>query len=74
MQETVNSKAAVAGSAFAVAGPWWAKKLGKACFAARQCSKRGGDLTITVDEASGRVDVAGGAVLVLKGSLLLDSK
>ena len=60
------------GSAFAVAGPWWASRLHKASFAARQCSKRGGDLRITVSEADGRVDVAGGAVIISEGRLLLD--
>lgn len=37
---------------------------------ARQCSPRGGELTIQVRE-DGRVDVAGQAVLVLQGSLYL---
>ena len=60
------------GSAYAVAGPWWASKLGKSSFAARQCSKRGGDLHITVSEADGRVDVAGGAVVISEGRLFLD--
>ncbi len=46
--------------------------MGKTSFAARQCSKRGGDLVITVSEAEGRVDVAGGAVLVSVGWLFLD--
>ena len=61
-----------AGSAYAVAGPWWASRLQRSSFAARQCSKRGGDLHITVSEADGRVDVAGGAVIVSEGRLLLD--
>ena len=73
--EQASGKAAVnvrAGSAYAVAGPWWASKLGKSSFAARQCSKRGGDLHITVSEADGRVDVAGGAVVISEGRLFLD--
>ncbi len=61
-----------AGSAYAVAGPWWATRLGKTSFAARQCSRRGGDLVITVNEAEGRVDIAGGAVLVSEGYMYLD--
>ena len=60
------------GSAYAIAGPWWASRLGKTSFAARQCSKRGGDLIITVSEADGRVDVAGGAVVISEGRLFLD--
>ena len=39
-------------------------------FAARQCSSRGGELTIHVRKDN-RVDVAGQAVLVLQGSLQL---
>jgi len=61
----------VTGSAHCVSGPFWAARLGKTRLRARQCSARGGDLWVTVDEAAGRVELAGHAVLVMKGQLLL---
>ncbi|GAB4816868.1 hypothetical protein N2152v2_003914 [Parachlorella kessleri] len=61
----------VTGSAHCVLGPFWAGRLGKTKLRARQCSPRGGDLWVTVDEAAGRVELAGHAVLVMKGHLLL---
>lgn len=63
----------VTGSAHSVLGPYWAARLGKKVLTARQCSRRGGDLSVTVNEESGRVVVSGGAVVVIKGELLLDS-
>ena len=61
----------VTGSAHCVLGPFWASRLGKTRLRARQCSARGGDLWVTVDEAAGRVELAGHAVLVMNGHLLL---
>eukprot|EP00884_Botryococcus_braunii_P018891 jgi/Botrbrau1/5686/Bobra.0071s0022.2 len=60
----------VTGSAHAVLGPYWAQRLGKAQMEARQCSMRGGDLTVNLS-APGRVQVAGHAVIVVKGVLLV---
>ncbi|BDA49247.1 Phenazine biosynthesis-like domain-containing protein 1 [Coccomyxa sp. Obi] len=62
----------VTGSAYAVAGPFWAQALKKQQLRARQCSPRGGDIIVTVDATPGRVDVAGSAVIVSKGVLYLD--
>lgn len=59
------------GSAHAVAGPWWGKRLGKTSLKARQCSARGGDLRIVVEESGERVRISGGATLVSKGKLFL---
>ncbi len=54
------------------AGPFWAERLGKQQLRARQCSLRGGDIIVTNEFQPGRVDVAGGAVIVSKGVLYLD--
>lgn len=54
-------------------GPYWARRLGRQRLAARQCSARGGELRVTVDESAARVEIAGHAVLVLRGRLLLPS-
>jgi PhzF family phenazine biosynthesis protein len=62
----------VTGSAHSVLGPYWAEKLGKTKLKARQCSQRGGELDLTVDWEAKRVVVAGGAVVVIRGELLLD--
>lgn len=61
----------VTGSAHAVLGPWWAEKLGKDTLRARQCSPRGGEITVTIDRAAGRVKLLGDAVIVSKGELYL---
>lgn len=63
----------VTGSAHSVLGPYWARRLGRQRLAARQCSVRGGELRVTVDESAARVEIAGHAVLVLRGRLLLPS-
>ena len=54
-------------------GPYWAAKLDKASHTlqARQCSSRGGELQVTVDNSKGRVTVAGHAAVVFKGVLYL---
>ncbi|CAL8464123.1 g3658 [Coccomyxa elongata] len=62
----------VTGSAYAVAGPFWAQVLKKQQLRARQCSARGGDIIVTADATPGRVDVAGYAVIVSKGVMYLD--
>jgi PhzF family phenazine biosynthesis protein len=62
---------AVTGSAHAVLGPYWAERLGRVALSARQCSRRGGDLQLSVDWEQRRVEVAGHAVVVLAGSIRL---
>jgi PhzF family phenazine biosynthesis protein len=61
----------VTGSAHSLLGPFWAARLGKARLAARQCSRRGGELAVEVRSEAGRVCVSGSAVIVLAGRLLL---
>ncbi|MFC2093853.1 PhzF family phenazine biosynthesis protein [Bacteroidota bacterium] len=59
----------VTGSAHCVLGPYWMKKLNKNKMRAFQASQRGGVLSISVDDE--RVYIAGEAVTVLKGELLV---
>lgn len=63
----------VTGSAHAVLGPYWAAHLphAPATMSARQCSARGGELLVRVDEESQRVVVAGQVTIVSKGHLIL---
>ncbi|XP_077989196.1 phenazine biosynthesis-like domain-containing protein 1 isoform X1 [Glandiceps talaboti] len=60
----------VTGSAHAVLASYWSKELKKTSLYARQASKRGGDLWVDVKD-NGRVDIAGNAVILLKGQLTL---
>jgi len=55
----------VTGSAHTVLAPYWAKRLKKESFKARQVSKRGGD--VYCEMAGERVHISGRAVLYLKG-------
>lgn len=57
----------VTGSAHCMLGPWWAARLGKETLTARQVSRRGGVLRVTV--AGDRVRIGGQAVTVLTGQL-----
>lgn len=59
----------VTGSAHSALGPWWGAKLGKSKLRAFQASARGGVLDLTVEGE--RVRMAGGAVTVLRGELLV---
>lgn len=61
----------VTGSAHSVLGAYWSARLGKERLRARQCSPRGGELLVEVKAAEGRVVVAGQAITVIQGSLLL---
>jgi hypothetical protein len=62
----------VTGSAHTVLYPYWREVIGRSQLRARQCSPRGGDLSLRVHpEDSGRVCMAGDAVLVMEGTLLL---
>ncbi|XP_030807210.1 phenazine biosynthesis-like domain-containing protein [Camarhynchus parvulus] len=58
----------VTGSAHAVLSSYWSEQLGKKEMLAFQCSRRGGELKISV-RSDGRVDIAGQTAVVLKGSL-----
>jgi len=55
----------VTGSAHTVLVPYWAKRLKKESFHARQVSKRGGDLFCVLDGE--RVKISGHGVLYMKG-------
>ena len=57
----------VCGSAHCMLTPYWAKRLGKAKMAARQISKRGGELV--VEDRGERVVIAGRVVPYLEGRI-----
>ena len=57
----------VTGSAHCTLVPYWAKRLGKRKFEARQLSRRGGALSCALD--GDRVSIAGRAVLYLEGRI-----
>ena len=59
----------LAGSAHAVLGPYWCEVLQKRSLKARQCSRRGADLTVDVDSAGGVVVLTAPTVIVSKGCL-----
>ncbi|XP_071545767.1 phenazine biosynthesis-like domain-containing protein 1 [Panulirus ornatus] len=56
----------VTGSAHTVLGPYWALQLDRRELTFRQCSKRGGDVKVTVRDDS-RVDIMGTGATVLQG-------
>jgi PhzF family phenazine biosynthesis protein len=58
----------VTGSAHCALAPYWAERLGRTTLTARQVSKRGGALQVTLD--GDRVRLTGHAVTVLSGELL----
>nr|XP_012306837.1 phenazine biosynthesis-like domain-containing protein isoform X2 [Aotus nancymaae] len=58
----------VTGSAHAVLSSYWSQQLGKKEMHAFQCSRRGGELGISL-RPDGRVDIRGGAAVVLEGTL-----
>ncbi|NWW12955.1 PBLD protein, partial [Oreocharis arfaki] len=58
----------VTGSAHAVLSSYWSEQLGKKEMLAFQCSRRGGELKISVRD-DGRVDIAGQTAVVLKGNM-----
>ena len=59
----------VTGSAHCVLTPYWSSKLNKKTMKAFQASERGGHLTVTL--AGERVLIAGNAVTVLSGNLMI---
>ncbi|NWJ10824.1 PBLD protein, partial [Crypturellus undulatus] len=58
----------VTGSTHAVLGSYWSEQLGKKEMLAFQCSRRGGELKISLRD-DGRVDIAGQFAIVIKGNL-----
>lgn len=58
----------VTGSAHCVLTPYWAQRLGKTALLARQVSRRGGEIHCTLN--GGRVELAGQAVLFLRGEIM----
>ncbi|XP_060225413.1 phenazine biosynthesis-like domain-containing protein 1 isoform X3 [Meriones unguiculatus] len=58
----------VTGSAHTILSSYWSQQLGKKEMRAFQCSRRGGELDISL-RADGRVDMKGGAAIVLEGTL-----
>lgn len=61
----------VTGSAHTTLVPFWAEKLNKQEFEARQISKRGGQLLCKLD--GNRVHIAGNAIRYLKGEITIDN-
>eukprot|EP01135_Chromosphaera_perkinsii_P011119 Nk52_evm28s2340 gene=Nk52_evmTU28s2340 len=57
----------VTGSAHTVLAPYWGQALKNSNMQARQCSKRGGDLSISLKEEDRKILVAGSATIVLEG-------
>ncbi|XP_061857822.1 phenazine biosynthesis-like domain-containing protein isoform X3 [Colius striatus] len=60
----------VTGSTHAVLGSYWSEQLGKKEMLAFQCSRRGGELKISL-RSDGRIDIAGQFAVVVKGNLTL---
>ena len=60
----------VTGSAHAVLAGYWSEQLGKRDMRARQCSPRGGDVMVRMEE-DGRVTVGGPAFIVSRGRLCI---
>lgn len=58
----------VTGLAHTVLSSYWSQQLGKKEMYAFQCSPRGGELAISL-RSDGRVDIRGGAAVVLEGTL-----
>lgn len=58
-------------SAHAVAAPFWAAPLGRQALKARQCSARGGEFAVSLDEDAGRVRISARAAILLSGQLHL---
>jgi PhzF family phenazine biosynthesis protein len=62
----------VTGSSHAVLAPWWAARLGKNEFLARQISPRGGAMLVRLD--GDRVFLTGKAVTITRGTLSIAPK
>jgi len=59
----------VTGGAHCMLAPFWARRLGKQAFVARQASRRGGTVRCAVQ--GGRVRLEGGCVFYLQGEVVL---
>lgn len=59
----------VTGSTHCTLAPFWAGRLGKATFVARQASRRGGDLRVEL-AGEGRVRIGGQAVTVARSEII----
>lgn len=59
----------VTGSTHCVLTPYWAERLNKTTFLARQVSRRGGEIRCILK--GGRVELSGQAVLFLQGEIML---
>jgi len=59
----------VTGSAHSVLAPYWGPRLAKTKMLARQCSKRGGNLQVTLKDDS--LLVRGSAVIVIRGTFCI---
>jgi PhzF family phenazine biosynthesis protein len=57
------------GATHTILGPYWARKMGKSTFRARQDSARGGEMDVRV--LGDRVHLVGDALVVLRGSLAI---
>lgn len=62
----------VTGSAHCVLTPYWANRLGRTTLLAHQVSRRGGEIRCTLK--SDRVELAGQAVLFLRGGIMIAEK
>ena len=58
----------VSGSAHTVLAPYWSTLTQLTTMRARQCSKRGGNLIVTVRE-DGRTEISGQATMVIRGTI-----
>lgn len=61
----------VTGSAHTTLGTYWSKQLNKKQLFGRQCSKRGGEIWMAIQDNE-RIEVAGNAVTLIEGRLRLD--
>lgn len=61
------------GSAHCMMAPYWSRKLGKTELKARQCSHRGAEMHVRLDEVARRVFVSGQGVTTMRGEMLLPS-
>ena len=63
----------VTGSAHTVLTPYWSTRFnGQKIFSARQCSRRGGDLSLVLSDDDDKVYVSGNATIVMSGTLHLN--
>ncbi|XP_043842713.1 phenazine biosynthesis-like domain-containing protein [Dromiciops gliroides] len=60
----------VTGSAHAVLSSYWSQQLGKKEMRAFQCSRRGGETKVSLQDG-GRIDIIGQTALVLEGNLTI---